>query len=113
VTLQCWDNDVLSDDFLGKIELNLSNMIKGSRTPDRCNIKMIRNKGKKANRRPCINLFKTRHIRGWWPFHDDSNSVSKLTGKVEAEFMLLNESQALENPVGLGRSEPEALPEPK
>lgn len=32
---------------------------------------------------------------------------------MEAEFILLNEQQALERPAGLGRSEPDALPEPK
>lgn len=33
-------------------------------------------------------------------------------GKLEAEFQLLSEQQALEKPAGLGRNEPDALPEP-
>jgi hypothetical protein len=39
--------------------------------------------------------------------------VSFLKGKLEAEFVLLTEEQAAQNPAGLGREEPNALPEPK
>ena len=34
-------------------------------------------------------------------------------GKVEAEFIIMNEQQAIEAPAGLGRNEPDPLPEPK
>lgn len=34
-------------------------------------------------------------------------------GKVEAQFILLNEKQVEEKPAGRGRSEPDPLPEPK
>lgn len=36
-----------------------------------------------------------------------------LKGKVEIEFELVTEEEADKDPVGLGRSEPHALPKPK
>lgn len=60
-----------------------------------------------------MNLFKTKSHKGWWPFVTiDSHQNLKLTGKLEAEFTLLSEEQALERPAGRGRDEPDPLPAP-
>lgn len=68
----------------------------------------------KENKWPKINLFKVRQHRGWWPFVSTSSTESfVLTGKVEAEFKLLSEKEAEEQPAGLGREAPDALPEPQ
>ena len=83
-------------------------MLRGAKTSKACKLDMINN-----NDWPKINLFKLRSHRGWWPMFAVENNRMKLTGKVEAEFILLNEQQATDKPAGLGRSEPDPLPEPK
>jgi otoferlin len=63
-TLQCYDADqITADDKLGEIELNLNKLIRGATTAQNCTLKMI-----KEESWPKVNLFKDRHIRGWWPF---------------------------------------------
>ena len=39
--------------------------------------------------------------------------IKNFKGKVEAEFIILNEQNANEQPAGLGRNEPDPLPDPK
>jgi len=74
VTLECWDADIISsDDFLGKIELDLSKMIKGARTSKSCRIAMLQNK-----KRSKANLFNLRNHRGWWPFVSVESNNYKL-----------------------------------
>ncbi|RNA44743.1 otoferlin-like isoform X1 [Brachionus plicatilis] len=43
---------------------------------------------------------------------NESYVIDFDNGKLEAEFQLLSEQQALEKPAGFGRNEPDALPEP-
>ncbi len=45
LTLQCYDEDHLSsDDLLGQIELNLSKLLKGAKSPDYCTLNMFKKK---------------------------------------------------------------------
>ncbi|CAF0876645.1 unnamed protein product [Brachionus calyciflorus] len=110
ITFECWDADLISsDDILGSLQLDLSKMIKGAKSSSFCKLSMLKKKNNQD-----INLFKVKNHRGWWPFSIyDSGKSLKLAGKLEAEFQLLTEQQALEKPAGLGRKEPDPLPEPQ
>ena len=117
ITIQCQDWDqITADDQLGEIELNLCSFMRGALTPERCTSKMLADE-KSRDTNSHINLFKKRKYRGWWPLKAiDSNTgkaTNKLGGKFEAEFVILSEAEALEQPAGLGRSAPDPLPEPK
>jgi hypothetical protein len=69
---------------------------------------------RKHQQRPHVNLFKVKHIKGWWPFVTTAPGGNlKLTGKLEAEFALLTEEEANERPAGRGREEPDPLPAPQ
>lgn len=62
-----------------------------------------------------MSLFQQRRIKGWWPMSGvgAEGAAGALAGKVEMELELLTEEEAAARPVGLGRSEPDALPPPR
>ena len=52
-------------------------------------------------------------MKGWWPFIlNTEENPPELVGKLECELQLLTEIEAEEDPAGLGRKEPNALPFP-
>jgi hypothetical protein len=62
--LECFDADQFTaDDLLGRLYIDLGSVLKGTLSPERCTPKMLKN-----SKWPKIDLFKTRQIRGWWPF---------------------------------------------
>lgn len=100
---QVWDNDLISDDFIGCLSLDLSNMPKGSNSDKKCTLAML------DPDYPHISLFKMKRTRGWWPF----KSESKLAGKIDMELEIVNIEEAKKFPAGLGRQGPQPLTEPK
>uniref|UniRef100_A0A1I8IHN8 C2 domain-containing protein n=1 Tax=Macrostomum lignano TaxID=282301 RepID=A0A1I8IHN8_9PLAT len=110
--LQVWDADIVSaDDFLGGLDLRLSRLPRGAKSAKACGaFQLERDSGVRA-----ISIFRNRRCRGWWPFigeSEDEPGEQELGGKVDAELQLLTAAEAEANPAGLGRSEPQPLPEP-
>lgn len=76
LTLLCYDEDQFSaDDLLGRLDLDLCRLLKGTSTPEKCTLKMVQNR-----QWPTTNLFKARKVRGWWPFV--SADRSELTVRI-------------------------------
>ena len=69
LTLECFDFGSLSDHLLGKIELDLSKLKKGTSNYHSCSLKMFNDLNWST-----INLFKNRVHRGWWPFYSPKNN---------------------------------------
>uniref|UniRef100_A0A665XCY1 Fer-1 like family member 4 n=1 Tax=Echeneis naucrates TaxID=173247 RepID=A0A665XCY1_ECHNA len=102
LTLQVWDYDrIAANDFLGSIELRLSDMVRGAKSSKKCTIQMAKDRAS-----PRFSIFRAKKMKGWWP-------LTRLkTGKVEAELQLVTLEQAEANPVGRARKEPEPLDKP-
>ena len=127
--IQIWDIDFLSaDDFLGTLEINLSGFPEPFPTSKKCELLDVTysqtsvgstTKMKKVqSSRKLINLFKEKHVRGWFPIRGNLNNPAKqseigLAGKVDLEMDMLTIEEAKADPVGLGREGPKPLPEPK
>ncbi|XP_077460197.1 fer-1-like protein 4 [Stigmatopora argus] len=63
LTLQIWDYDrVSANDFLGSIELRLSDMVRGAKSADQCTVQMA-----KERAGPRGSIFRSKKLKGWWP----------------------------------------------
>uniref|UniRef100_A0A3B3D8C6 Fer-1 like family member 4 n=1 Tax=Oryzias melastigma TaxID=30732 RepID=A0A3B3D8C6_ORYME len=61
--LQAWDYDrISSNDFLGSIELRLSEMVRPAKTSSKCTIEMAKDRAT-----PRFSIFRAKKMKGWWP----------------------------------------------
>ncbi|XP_051932224.1 fer-1-like protein 4 [Hippocampus zosterae] len=63
LTLQIWDYDrILANDFLGSLDLRLSEMVRGAKSSDKCTVQMA-----KERAGPRASIFRSKKLKGWWP----------------------------------------------
>ncbi|XP_077384701.1 fer-1-like protein 4 isoform X2 [Festucalex cinctus] len=63
LTLQIWDYDRISaNDFLGSLDLRLSDMIRGAKSSGKCTAQMA-----KERAGPRASIFRSKKLKGWWP----------------------------------------------
>ncbi|XP_070555330.1 otoferlin-like isoform X1 [Ptychodera flava] len=110
LNLQVWDNDTFSsDDILGSIIMDLNRFPRGAKDSKHCTLNMLKTDGSV----PQVSMFKMKRMKGFWPFARKKDQEElELTGKVEAELILVTEEESEKSPVGLARKEPEPLDKP-
>ncbi|XP_032599154.1 myoferlin isoform X1 [Drosophila grimshawi] len=106
IYLQVWDKDMIShDEYLGAIELNLSNLPMPYATERRCPAT--------PKMRQRLNIFNRKSVMGWLPLQNFPQSVAGLPtkngGKIELQIDVCTEAEASEFPAGLGHDPPMAL----
>ncbi|XP_003447761.1 fer-1-like protein 4 isoform X1 [Oreochromis niloticus] len=63
LTLQVWDYDrIAANDFLGAIELRLSDMVRPAKSSGKCTISMAKDWAS-----PRFSIFRAKKMKGWWP----------------------------------------------
>ncbi|EDV50618.2 uncharacterized protein Dere_GG15053, isoform C [Drosophila erecta] len=110
IYLQVWDKDVLSkDEYLGALELNLSNMHVPYPVAQLCK--------PYPKKRKRINLFKRKVINGWFPLqgnaHPSQRSQATVqNGKMQLSIEVCTDVEAVNRPAGRGLDPPMALEPP-
>ncbi|XP_066123860.1 fer-1-like protein 5 [Saccopteryx bilineata] len=111
--IQVWDNDVFfTDDFLGVLELDLSDMPLPAQHAQLCSIRMMEAGPKWPHflQYQHFSLFKKKTVTGWWPCQVLEDGTWRLSGKVKMTLEILSEKEALIRPAGRGQSEPNQYP---
>nr|XP_020466842.1 fer-1-like protein 4 [Monopterus albus] len=63
LALQIWDYDRIgANDFLGAIELRLSDMVRAAKSANKCSIDMAKDRAG-----PRFSIFRAKKMKGWWP----------------------------------------------
>ncbi|XP_029006107.1 fer-1-like protein 4 [Betta splendens] len=63
LTLQVWDYDRIgANDFLGSIELRLSDMVRAAKSSSKCTVEMAKDRAG-----PRFSIFRAKKMKGWWP----------------------------------------------
>ncbi|XP_041511848.1 fer-1-like protein 5 [Microtus oregoni] len=110
--IQIWDNDLFSpDDFLGVLELDLTDMPLPAERSKQCSLKMLETDSKRpSTQQKRFSLFKKTNVTGWWPCQVHDGEKWRLSGKVKMTLEILPEREALIRPAGRGQSEPNQFP---
>ncbi|XP_062065881.1 fer-1-like protein 5 isoform X1 [Lepus europaeus] len=111
--IQVWDNDTFtSDDFLGVLELDLSDMPFPAPSAKQCSLRMMDPDPKWPQflQHKRFSLFKKKIVTGWWPFQVLDGDKWRQSGKVKMTLEVLSQKEALIKPAGRGQSEPNQYP---
>ncbi|XP_054441637.1 fer-1-like protein 5 [Pteronotus mesoamericanus] len=111
--IQIWDNNIFSsDDFLGVLELDLSDMPLPAQHAKLCSIRMMDADSKWPHflQHKHFSLFQKKTVTGWWPCQVLEDGRWRLSGKVKMTLEILSEKEALIRPAGRGQSEPNQYP---
>uniref|UniRef100_A0A8C2NYW0 C2 domain-containing protein n=1 Tax=Capra hircus TaxID=9925 RepID=A0A8C2NYW0_CAPHI len=111
--IQVWDNNIIStDDFLGVLELDLSDMPLPAPHSRLCSVRMLEADPKWPHflQHKHSSLFKMKNVAGWWPCQVLDGGKWRLSGKVKMTLEILTEKEALIKAAGRGQSEPNQYP---
>ncbi|XP_040849283.1 fer-1-like protein 5 [Ochotona curzoniae] len=111
--IQVWDNDTFtSDDFLGVLELDLSDMPYPAQSAKQCSLRMMEQDPKWPQflQHKHFSLFKKTTVTGWWPCQVLDGDKWRQSGKVKMTLEILSQKEALIKPAGRGQSEPNQYP---
>ncbi|XP_062132086.1 otoferlin [Drosophila sulfurigaster albostrigata] len=108
VYLQVWDKDFITrDEYLGALELNLSNLPEPFYTHKQCQLF--------SSKRKRLNLFTRKSVKGWFPLQGCPGRAGIPTtqgGKMELQIDICTETEASNSPAGVGHDPPMALERP-
>ncbi|VDP86365.1 unnamed protein product [Echinostoma caproni] len=108
LVMQVWDNDLFNpDDFLGTLELQLSNMPSPAKNAKSCTLNMMNSVSQDTK---MVNLFDCKRLKGCWPFMNEENGNQVLTGKIEMEMEIVTKAEEALRPAGRAREDPNANP---
>uniref|UniRef100_A0A8C6CT22 Fer-1 like family member 5 n=1 Tax=Moschus moschiferus TaxID=68415 RepID=A0A8C6CT22_MOSMO len=111
--IQVWDNNIIStDDFLGVLELDLSDMPLPAPHSRLCSARMLEADPKWPHflQHKHSSLFRMKNVAGWWPCQVLDGGKWRLSGKVKMTLEILTEKEALIKAAGRGQSEPNQYP---
>uniref|UniRef100_A0A8B9YVB8 Fer-1 like family member 5 n=1 Tax=Bos mutus grunniens TaxID=30521 RepID=A0A8B9YVB8_BOSMU len=111
--IQVWDNNIIStDDFIGVLELDLSDMPLPAPHARLCSVRMLEADPKWPHflQHKHSSLFKMKNVAGWWPCQVLDGGKWRLSGKVKMTLEILTEKEALIKAAGRGQSEPNQYP---
>uniref|UniRef100_A0A2K6NF52 Fer-1 like family member 5 n=1 Tax=Rhinopithecus roxellana TaxID=61622 RepID=A0A2K6NF52_RHIRO len=111
--IQVWDNDIFSpDDFLGVLELDLSDMPLPAQHAKQCSIRMMDADPKWPHflQYKHFSLFKKKTVTGWWPCQVLDGGKWRLDLAKSLFLSRSREEEALIKPAGRGQSEPNQYP---
>ncbi|KAK4319224.1 hypothetical protein Pmani_009818 [Petrolisthes manimaculis] len=127
LTLQLWDNDLISrDDYLSETTLDLCRLPKPAKNRDDVGPSQVPQMMAETDANSVavtfldddtqsVNLFEAKRVYGYFPFIRVEEGVTQIAGKIEMELEVVSEEEAKLRPAGQGRDDPNMnpkLPEP-
>ncbi|KAK3890500.1 hypothetical protein Pcinc_005580 [Petrolisthes cinctipes] len=121
LTLQLWDNDLIScDDYLSETTLDLRRLPKPAKNRDDVGPSQVPQMMAEPytildDDTQSVNLFDAKRVYGYFPFIRVKEGITQIAGKIEMELEMVSEEEAKLRPAGQGRDDPNMnpkLPEP-